>query len=512
MKVWIRAGFLPILLALFSSSAALPGEGSPSPPTPGSEDLSQTKPGEPEEDFVFEPAPEPAIPDEYVKGIGYLGGFRDAWGTEKLFDPINARLFLALQNGADRKDLASVGVPDLDLALQDLIAGRMVRESSDGVRPAFPLIREAARKPFNATVQSAAEAAYAALRPSLKKIRNAAEKEKVLPWLYTLLWSEMLESRAAEASLAGAGALKSQRLRDEGYLWILIPGDPYSAGVDRYSSGKETLHYLWTATSYLNPVVEEFSTRRQILDRALNRLPWEEEGTAEALTELGVLDAQKRVRVPVLRQDSKLLAELRKASRRYAKKVLASLEPDALARLLGASRDEAIAAEFSAVGFRFMEHAVKGGFLKRPEYLFQADSPMQGLVEALVITENEQSDPLERAYYLYDREDFEGAIRQADLALNLRPGDPETLFRKGISYMKLRKYPEALQNFEQAASRPAGKDDVWRGWTLVRIGNVLDMMGRREEALKRYDQALHYADVGGSRDAARAWLENVYHD
>jgi len=512
MKKWIRAGFFPILLVLFSGAPAVSGGAPPSPPGPGAEDPSQTQPTEPEEELIFEPAPEPAIPDEYVKGIGYLGGFRDAWGTEKLFDPINARLFLALQNGAKRNDLARLEVPDLDLALQDLIAGRVVRESSGDFRPAFPLIREAARKPFSAAVQSAAEATYAALRPSLKKIRNAAEKEKVLPWLYTLLWSEMLESRAAEVSLVDAGALKAQRLRDEGYLWILIPGDPYSTGVDRYSSGSATLHYLWTATSYLNPVVEDFSTRRQILDRALGGLSWEEEGTAEALTELGVLDAQKRVRVPVLRMDSKLLAELRKASRRYAKKVLGLLEPDPVARLLGTSRDETIAAEFAAVGFRFIEKAVKDGFVKRPEYLFQADSPMQGLVEALVITENERSDPLERAYYLYDREDFEGAIRQTDLALKARPGDPETLFRKGISYMKLRKYPEALQNFEQAASRPAGKDDVWRGWTLVRIGNVLDMLGRRDEALKRYDQALHYADVGGSRDAARAWLENVYHD
>jgi tetratricopeptide (TPR) repeat protein len=511
MKAWMRAEFLPILVALFAGSAALSGEGSPPPPPPGS-DLSQTQPAEPEEDLVFEPAPEPAIPDEYVMGIGYLGGFRDAWETEKLFDPINARLFLALQDGADRKDLARVGVPDLDLALQDLIAGRMVRESSGGLRPAFPLIREAARETFGAAVQSAANGAYVSLRPSLKKIRKAAEKEKVVPWLYTLLWSEMLESRAAEASLAETGALKAQRLRDEGYLWILIPGDPYSTGVERYSSGSETLHYLWTATSYLNPAVEEFSTRREILDRALSQRPWEKEGTAEALTELGVLDAQKRVRVPVLRKDSKLLAELRQASRRYAKKVLDLLEPDAAARLLVASRDEAIAAEFSAVGFRFMEKAVQDGFLKRPAYLFQADSSQEGLVEALVITENEQSDPLERAYYLYDREDFEGAIRQADLALKRRPGDPETLFRKGISYMKLRKYAEALRNFEQAASRPARTEDVWRGWTLVRIGNVLDMMGRREEALKRYEEALKYADVGGSRDAARAWLENTYHD
>ena len=137
---------------------------------------------------------------------------------------------------------------------------------------------------------------------------------------------------------------------------------------------------------------------------------------------------------------------------------------------------------------------------------------MTGVVEALVITENEQFDPLERTYYLYDREDFSGAIRMADTVLQNHPGDSEALFRKGISLMKLRKYPEALQVFQQAAARPARKEDVWRAWILIRAGNILDVMQRRDEAIQKYTEALGYADVSGSHDTARNWLENVYLD
>jgi len=514
MTLRTAAGMLALLIAALLLPP-LSGAGEEVPPatqTQESPEQPQTEPALPEEPFTFEPAPEPAIPDEYLQGKGYLGNFPDTWGTDTLFDPVNARVFLALQDGAGREALSRVDVADLDLALGDLISARMVRESGGMYRPAFPLIREEATKTFEESVKAAADRAYAGLRPALAKIRKAADKEKVLPWLYALVWTEVLESRTAEQALVRSGALDAQRLRDEGYLWILIPGDPYTTGVDRYNSGRETLHYLWTPISYPNPAVQDYATRRRILDDALGRLSWDDEGTREILDEFGILDSKKQVRVPVLRKDSRLLAALRRASRGYVKDLLHALQTEPLARVLGVSRDEALAAGFVCTGYRVLERAVNDGLLSRPDYLSRPDAPFTGLVEALVITENESTDPLERAYYLYDLEDFNGAIGQADAFLKDHPGDSEALFRKGISLMKLRKYPEALQVFEQAAARPVRKEDVWRGWLLIRIGNVLDMMQRREDALKRYGEALAYADVSGSHDTARSWMENVYRD
>jgi len=484
----------------------------PATQTQESREQPPAEPNLPEEPFMFEPAPEPGIPDEYFKGKGYLGTFPGSWGTETLDDPVNARVFLALQDGAGREALSGVDVADLDLVLADLISARMVRESGGIYRPAFPLIRQEAKKTFEESVKAAADRAYARLRPALTKIRKAAEREKVLPWLYALVWTEVLESRTSEQALVRSGALDAQRLRDEGYLWVLIPGDPYTTGVDRYSSGGETIHYLWTPISYLNPAVQRYPTRRRILDNALGRLPWDDVGMQEILEGFGILDSEKQVRVPVLRKDSRLLAALRKASRSYVKDLLRSLETELLAQVLGVSPDEAFAAGYACTGYRILERAVNDGLLSRPDYFARPEAPSTGLVETLVITENEGTNPLERAYYLYDQEDFNGAIGQADAFLKSHPGDSEALFRKGISLMKLRKYPEALQIFEQAAARPVGKEDVWRGWILIRIGNVLDMMQRREDALKRYGEALAYANVTRSHGFARRWLESAYQD
>ncbi len=508
------AGPLALLIAalLFPPLSRAGEEVPPEEPKQEISAQPETEPAPPGEPFQLEPAPEPAIPDEYFEGKGYLGTFPGSWGTDTLLDPANARVFLALQDGAGREALSQVDVPDLDLALKALISARMVRESGGIYRPAFPLVREEAKRIFDESVKAAADRAYARLRPAWAKIRNAAEREKVLPWLYTLVWTEVLESRASEQALVRSGALDAERLRGEGYLWALIPGDPYTTGVDRYSSGSETIHYLWTPVSYLHPAVQSYATRRRILDGALGRLPWDDERTLEILRGFGILDSEKHVRVPVLRKDSRLLAALRKASRRYARDLLRSLQAEPLARALGASRDEAFAAAYACAGYRVLERAVSDGLISRPDYLSRSESPLTGLVEALVITENEGSSPLERAYYLYDQMDFNGAIAQADAFLKDHAGDSEALFRKGISLMKLRKYPEALQVFEEAAARPVRKDDVWRGWTLIRIGNVLDMLQRREEALERYGEALDYANVAKSHDVARQWLGAVYQD
>jgi len=514
MRIRIAAGLTALLItALLLPPLSRAGEEVP-PATLMQESPAQPpmEPASPDEPFLFEPAPEPAIPDEYLRGKGYLGTFPGSWGTETLMDPVNARVFLALQDGAGREALSRLEVPDLDLALGDLISARMVRESGGNYRPAFPLIREEAKKTFDESVNAAADRAYARLRPALIKIRKAADREKVLPWLYALVWTEVLESRTSQRALVRSGALGAQRLRDEGYLWVLIPGDPYTTGVDRYSSGSMTIHYLWTPISYPNPAVQHYPTRGRILDDALRRLPWDDERTLEGLRGFGILDSEKQVRVPVLRKDSRLLAALRKASRGYARALPQALQTETLARVLGVPRDEAFAAAYACTGYRILERAVSDGLISRPEYLSRPEAPLTGLVETLVITENESGDPLERAYYLYDQQDFNGAIAQADAFLKDHPGDSEALFRKGISLMKLRKYPEALQVFERAAAQPVRKEDVWRGWILIRIGNVLDVMQRRDDALKRYGEVLAYANVSRSHDMARRWITDVYRD
>jgi tetratricopeptide (TPR) repeat protein len=475
---------------------------------------AQVPPDSPEPGAPFEfVAPEPSgVPEEYLSGVAYLGTFREAWNPAILADLDLGRLFLALQEGATREDLKKLDLPDLDTALEDLTAERMIRKVGEVYRPAFPLIRGEAGTFFDQLIQKSVESIYPELRPYFKKAQKAAKKEKISPWLFVLMWSELLESKSAEEMLVDAGALDERRLRDEGYLWIQIPRDPSMMGLERYGSGSETLYYVWTPSSYISPAVQDFATRRRILDGSLAHLPWTDATSEEALIDLGILDSGKKVAVPSLGKNSKLLAVLRQASQFYVKRALEALRGNQLAEKLVVPRDEAFAAAYCTLGFRLMEKAAKDGWMRRPDPLTGPSTPTTALVETLVTTPDQAFRPLEHAYYLYDQGDFGGSIHQVEEFLKTHPDDPEALFRLGIAYMKLQQYPQALEAFEKGIALPADPSDVWKGWLLLRAGNTLDMLQRRDDALAHYKEVLNCADVNGSRDIASQWLELVFQE
>jgi len=216
--------------------------------------------------------------------------------------------------------------------------------------------------------------------------------------------------------------------------------------------------------------------------------------------------------VPALRNTSRLLIAMRKASPKYARAVLAALQPEPLQRQLSASRDEVIAPLFASVGYRVLERAEQEGLIARPLFPVKPEGPLEGLDRSLVVVQEDTPDHLERAYFLYDRREYEAAVRESDLFLASHPGDSECLFRKGMSLMKLRKYQEALETFDQALAAPALPADVWRGWILIRSGNILDLLNRRDEAERRYQQALDCSIVENSHAAAREGLEVAYQE
>jgi hypothetical protein len=76
--------------------------------------------------------------------------------------------------------------------------------------------------------------------------------------------------------------------------------------------------------------------------------------------------------------------------------------------------------------------------------------------------------------------------------------------------MKLRKYLSRL-NASRRESPAGGILGRLERRLPLRAGNA-DMLQRREDALLRYEQALNCADVNGSREIARQWLEIVYQD
>lgn len=120
---------------------------------------------------------------------------------------------------------------------------------------------------------------------------------------------------------------------------------------------------------------------------------------------------------------------------------------------------------------------------------------------------------------LYETGDYDGVTAQADQFLELIGKDP---FYKDIyiarAYTALGTVQMAKGNFDKAREAfEEGRDALkgqevsrWGLWNEFRLGQVYDLLGRREDAVKQYKYVLTFKDKWGFDEAAKALLKNPY--
>ena len=89
----------------------------------------------------------------------------------------------------------------------------------------------------------------------------------------------------------------------------------------------------------------------------------------------------------------------------------------------------------------------------------------------------------------------------------------EALYYIGLSMMWRGGYEEALQVFYKCdeASRKLDQDPSgFMVKTNLKIGNLCDLLGKRDEAVKQYNKILSWSSVQGSHDEARKYLSTPY--
>lgn len=99
--------------------------------------------------------------------------------------------------------------------------------------------------------------------------------------------------------------------------------------------------------------------------------------------------------------------------------------------------------------------------------------------------------------------DYTGAIRLFDNALALRRGDPEILYNRGITWLRLNEIEKALNDLSEAAVRDPGDARIRDA-----IGRVRLSRGEEEAALAFYDAAVkaHPSEIQPLIQRANAYL------
>lgn len=79
---------------------------------------------------------------------------------------------------------------------------------------------------------------------------------------------------------------------------------------------------------------------------------------------------------------------------------------------------------------------------------------------------------------------FEAAIRDFQRAVDLKPGDADSLFNLGFILQRTGKHAEAIERFRQVIALNPNMDRAWYG-----TGLSLAKLGRHEEAAQKFAEA-----------------------
>ncbi|MCI7044159.1 MAG: hypothetical protein MR993_04195 [Spirochaetes bacterium] len=120
---------------------------------------------------------------------------------------------------------------------------------------------------------------------------------------------------------------------------------------------------------------------------------------------------------------------------------------------------------------------------------------------------------------LYETGQLDAVTRQAQEFLGLIGKDPfykdiyisRAYTALGTAAMARGEYAQARQLFEQG--REALKTQAvsrWGLWNELRLGEVYDLLGERDLAVKQYKYVLSFKDKWGFDDLAKSLLKNPY--
>lgn len=120
---------------------------------------------------------------------------------------------------------------------------------------------------------------------------------------------------------------------------------------------------------------------------------------------------------------------------------------------------------------------------------------------------------------LYETGDYDGVTAQADQFLELIGKDPfykdiyiaRAYTALGTVQMAKGHFDKAREAFEEGREALKGQEvSRWGLWNEFRLGQVYDLLGRREDAVKQYKYVLSFKDKWGFDEAAKALLKKPY--
>jgi tetratricopeptide (TPR) repeat protein len=105
--------------------------------------------------------------------------------------------------------------------------------------------------------------------------------------------------------------------------------------------------------------------------------------------------------------------------------------------------------------------------------------------------------------------DYEGVVAATRKMIEIRPDDPQTIFNLASALMRTGEYEEAESTLRGLLKLPLGPSDSrFVVFSHYQLGRLLDVQGRRDDAVAEYRRVLDLPDLHDAHRLAREAIES----
>ncbi len=420
-------------------------------------------------------------------------------------DATNNAIGNAAIRGASRTDLASLGIPDLDVRLHKLVDGNALVIRNGRYFLGFPVVVGKDRQKVARLARITAKRITPQVASLLSQIRASVPSHEEMA--FHLLWSramdEMWDSTWQREHRPGTSPPAVE--------WVMYPEHPFMFGTNYWAAD---VAVTWNRRTICDSQIV-LDSRLLLLKAAWGQKPAADK--VEALQRLGLFDARGQFQGFAYHAGDALDKLLKRLTDEYAALVTHAYNYEALSKSLNVPADDLFVILLHETAYAVFENLSRSGKLQIPAALQDGNdasgcrAAMSFLVDRpLVLLEVE--DRFEKSGWRGNQE----TIDACNEALKNDPNSTTALYYLGLSLYQMGKYREALQAFKKEDELTTDSSDSRHVISHIWIGNLYDLLGERGEAIREYQEVLksgaadtymNYTGYHIGPTTARKWAE-----
>lgn len=289
---------------------------------------------------------------------------------DALIDLKNNPILNACINGATLAELESLQIPDLDVRLQKLQRGNLIRKIEQRYHLNFPAIIGKKRVVLEKLVEEVALQLLPTTEKMTQEIASRLKGHEQM--LYHVVWSIIMDGPVAWNTLDNE--FKKQLGKGDasitGTIWLAYQNHPYRAGTNRYGDLQTgQVRITWSLNAPMPHVIHGVIKRyeAELIQSATTGKPMEDQNTRQALSNYGLVDGKGIGRVYIIDPNSESALIFGKVSQTFGKEVMKHLDVQEAAKMLGITPAQALVIVYHELCYELLEQLANKKVLDIPE-------------------------------------------------------------------------------------------------------------------------------------------------